>query len=82
MSRIRDLAELIARPKDGRKCCACHGTGTSRVVRTGNTTIPIMCAYCAGRADMTGPFTAIERLMILEPAALELAELVLQESKT
>lgn len=82
MSRIHDLAELILRPKDGRKCCVCDGTGTSRVVRTGNTTIPITCAYCAGRADMSGPYTAIERLMIVEPAALELAELVLKESKT
>lgn len=80
MSRIHDLAELILRPKDGRKCCVCYGTGVSGVVRSGNTTTPMRCPYCAGRGTNTGPYSASERLWIVEPAGLELAELVLKES--
>ncbi len=81
MSRIHDLAVLIARPKDGRKCCVCDGTG-SGIVRSAHTTIPVRCAYCAGRGENTGPYTAMERLNIVEPAAVEMAELVLKEIKT
>lgn len=81
MSRIHDLAELIARPKDGRKCCVCLGTGVSGVARSGNTTTPLKCAFCAGRGHMAGPYTSIEKIYVVDPAAVKLAELVLKEIK-
>jgi len=77
MSRVRELAELIARPKNGRKCCSCEGTGMRRVVIQG-TPISGTCHTCAGKGELSGPHRAWEKIDVLEPAAIELAEIILE----
>ena len=76
MPRIHDLAELIARPKDGRPCCICEGTGLIKISGS-----PLKCWQCGGNKTLTGPYTAMERQRIVEPAAIELAELILGATK-
>lgn len=80
MSRVRELAELIARPKDGRTCCVCKGTGVSKVQGRAGTHVGT-CAYCGGRGSLNGEYKAMELIQIVEPAAIELAELILGEAK-
>lgn len=76
MSRVRELAELIARPKDGRRCCVCEGAKTVQIAGS-----PMKCWQCAGEGKLSGKYLAMERQRIVEPAAIELAELILGATK-